>query len=786
RLIDATSGSMQVIIPEPLWVLVDDLLVPMTQARNTAILLEEPKLRIAPHEQTEFLEQYLLPLADAVEIQGDAVRVSEIHVDSVPQLYLGETGGELIAQLRFRYDVYVVDYERNPAPVTTRRKADSIELGRVHRAHAAEQEAFQAVGTHGLKRDTRPGFFLLRKSTHPIDFLMHQIPRLAEAGFEIFGEEALKTARVNRHRPTINFKISSGIDWFDLQATVSFGETQVALGEIRRAVRRRERYVKLADGSMGVIPDEWLERYRHLFALGEANDDQLRLAHSQLTLIDQLLGDADHVKVDREYKQRRERLRSFSKIEPQPLPATFQGELRPYQKAAYDWLHFLREYGFGGCLADDMGLGKTVVALAYIEQLYEREPDAPATLVVLPRSLLFNWQREAARFTPEMGVYVHADQGRIDVAEAFDEHELILTTYGTLLRDIEILRQYEFNCIVLDEAQAIKNPVAETSKAVRLLRGRQRITLSGTPIENSTLELWSQFAFLNPGLLGHLDYFRTEFVAPIERKQETTTAELLRKTVYPFIMRRTKSQVAPELPPRTDRRIDCDMEPAQRKLYEKQRSYYRDKLMGLIDGDGVENARMQILEGLLRLRQICCHPRLVEPTFKGASGKFEQLFETLETLRAEGNRALIFSQFVQVLTLVRERLDAGKIPYAYLDGQTRNRQEVVDSFQHEDGPPFFLISLKAGGVGLNLTAADNVILIDPWWNPAVEMQATDRTHRIGQDKPVFVYRLVARDSIEEKILELQSRKRALVDQLISSETSVFKSLTRDDIAALFG
>ncbi|MBK9711190.1 MAG: hypothetical protein IPO81_07645 [Kouleothrix sp.] len=436
-------------------------------------------------------------------------------------------------------------------------------------------------------------------------------------------------------------------------------------------------------------------------------------------------------------------------------------------------------------VANNIICHNTIQTLAFLQSLYEREPDLPATLLVLPRSLLFNWQREAERFTPDLRVYIHADQGRIDDSSEFGTHELVLTTYGTMLRDVEMLRKYEFHYLILDESQAIKNPLAETSKAARLLRGAHRLVLTGTPVENSTLELWSQFAFLNPGLLGNLDYFREEFVNPIERQQSGDTAQFLRKMVYPFILRRTKDQVAPDLPPRTERVIVSDMEPAQRKLYNKQRDYYRALLLGLIENDGMNDARMQILEGLLRLRQICNHPRLVDDKFKGASGKFDLLLETLETLRAEGHRALVFSQFVQMLTLVREALDARGLPYAYLDGQTRDRQSAVDRFQNDESIPFFLISLKAGGVGLNLTAADYVFHIDPWWNPAVEMQATDRTHRIGQDKPVFVYKLVVKDSVEEKILLLQDRKRELVEQVIGAEGGVFKSLTREDVEVLF-
>lgn len=415
----------------------------------------------------------------------------------------------------------------------------------------------------------------------------------------------------------------------------------------------------------------------------------MRLSQSHLTLIDQLLADADRAQTDAEFERRRERLRSFEHIQTQPLPRGFRGELRSYQRAAYEWLHFLNEYGFGGCLADDMGTGKTVCALAFLQSLEERCPDGPASLIVMPRSLLFNWEREAATFTPDLRVYVYHDTARIGEPALFDRYDLVLTTYSTMLRDIELLRRYRFRYAILDESQAIKNPLAETAKAARLLNAERRLALTGTPVENSALELWSQFAFLNPGLLGNLDYFREEFVTPIEKKQNQETAQFLRKMVYPFILRRTKDQVAPELPPPSERLLETEMEPAQRRLYVKQRDYYRALLLGLIDNEGINNARMKVLEGLLRLRQICNHPKLVVPDFRGLSGKFELLLETLETLAAEGRKALVFSQFVQMLTLIREALDARSIRYAYLDGQTRQRQQEVDRFQNDETLPFF-------------------------------------------------------------------------------------------------
>ncbi|NWG20007.1 MAG: SNF2 helicase associated domain-containing protein [Chloroflexi bacterium] len=778
----------EVVIRNPLWLLVGEMLAPIRASDGAiAALIDYPELTIPAAEQAEFLDRYLLPLAEKLPIRGEVLTWEEVDATPVPRLYLSEVHGTLRAQLRFAYGAYEVPAERTPADCTVHRRDGTLTLARIRRRPDDETALMQSLGgtTYGLKKGADAGWFELRKAVHPVDFLMHRIPLLTAHGCEIYGEEQIKAARVNRNRPQISFRVSSGIDWFDLEAVVSFGDLEVSLKDVRRAIRRREKYIKLADGTIGALPDEWIERYRHLFALGEETDAGVRLAPAHVTLIDQLLAGADRAQADAEFERRRERLRSFERIQQQALPHGFRGELRPYQKTGYDWLHFLNDYGFGGCLADDMGTGKTVSTLAFLQSLEEHRPDGPASLIVMPRSLLFNWEREAATFTPSLRIYLHHDTDRVDDPSLFDRYDLVLTTYGTMLRDIELLRRYRFRYAILDESQAIKNPLAETSKAARLLDAERRLALTGTPVENSALELWSQFAFLNPGLLGNLDYFREEFVTPIEKKQDGDAAQFLRRMVYPFILRRTKDQVAPELPPRSERVIETEMEPAQRRLYAKQRDYYRSLLLGLIDDQGINNARMKVLEGLLRLRQICNHPKLTDPGFRGASGKFELLIETLETLAAEGHKALVFSQFVQMLGLIREALDTRAIPYAYLDGQTRHRQQVVDRFQNDESLPFFLISLKAGGVGLNLTAADYVIHVDPWWNPAVEMQATDRTHRIGQQKPVFVYKLVTRDTVEEKILQLQDRKRELVEQLIAADAGMLKSLSREDVDVLF-
>jgi len=752
--------------------------------------LQNPILDIPSEQEDQFLEEYFPAIAEKLPIVSPNIGWEDIRTEPIKRLYLTEENDQLRVHLRFSYGPTEVAYEKNLPEISIRRKPESWDLYRIQRDPQFEERAWGEVSSayHGLKRsgsEFSDNIFFLRSRIDPIDFLMRYVPRLIETGFEIYGEEKLKSARVNRNKPMLSLSVSSGIDWFDLQAVVKFGDVEAALKDVRKALKRKERYIKLADGTMGEIPEEWVQRYKHLFGLGEQTDDGLRFSNHHLTMIDQLLGEADRVQSDAEFKRRKKRLLEFEGIQTRKLPRGFVGELRPYQRAGFDWLHFLHDYEFGGCLADDMGLGKTIETLAFLQSQKENEHAKKASLLVIPRSLLVNWQREAEKFTPELTFYEYFGVDRTENLQIFDDRDLILTTYGVMLRDIEQLRAYRFHYAILDESQAIKNPLAKTSKAARLLNADHRLVLTGTPVENSTFELWSQFAFLNPGLLGNMEYFKNEFGNPIERQGDEYASQFLRKMVYPFILRRTKAQVAPELPPRTERIIYSDMEPAQRKLYDKTRDYYRALLMGVIEEKGINNARMQVLEGLLRLRQISNHPKLVQDNFRGTSAKFELLIETLETLQAEGHKALIFSQFVQMLKIVRREMDHRKIPYVYLDGQTRKRQERVDTFQSNPDIPFFLISLKAGGVGLNLTAADYVIHIDPWWNPAVEMQATDRTHRIGQDKPVFVYKLITRNSVEEKIVQLQDKKKALVEQLITTESSFFKSLTSEDVGVLF-
>jgi len=457
-----------------------------------------------------------------------------------------------------------------------------------------------------------------------------------------------------------------------------------------------------------------------------------------------------------------------------------KAELRPYQRAGLGWLQFLRATGLGGCLADDMGLGKTVQTLALLESIRADGGTRPS-LVVAPKSLLFNWAAEAARFAPQLRVREHHGAERMKNADAFNDCDVVLTTYATMRLDVAHLSDIEFEYVILDEAQAIKNASSQVAKASRLLRGRHRLALSGTPIENHLGELWSLFEFLNPGLLGSARSFQRTFASKTATPERR---EALARALRPFILRRTKEQVAPELPARTEQTLYCVLEGNQKKQYDELRDHYRDSLLGRIRKGGIEKSRMQILEALLRLRQAACHPALIDPASETESAKTELLMDEIRDVLESGHRALVFSQFTSFLSIVRRSLDDERVPYLYLDGQTRDRQTLVEQFQHEDGPPLFLISLKAGGLGLNLTNADYIFLLDPWWNPAVEAQAIDRAHRIGRVRPVVAYRLIARDTVEEKILELQAHKRDLAESIISEDNSVLRKLEVEDLELL--
>ncbi len=589
----------------------------------------------------------------------------------------------------------------------------------------------------------------------------------------------------------ISANVTSGIDWFDLSGSVRYGDTDVPIAAILDARRRGDEFVSIGDGSQGLLPVEWLEQLGPLIAAGDSVDGRTRYRRSQLSLLDALLATLPDADVDATFERARAELSSFATVAAVDPPTTFTGTLREYQREGLGWLHFLRRFGLGGCLADDMGLGKTVQVLALLDA--RRVDGHGPSIVVVPRSLVFNWLREASRFTPGMRMLDFSVSDRQIESIQAATVDVVVTTYGGLRRDAPLLAGIEFDYAILDEAQAIKNATTATAKASRLLRAQHRLVMSGTPIENRIEELWSLLEFVNPGMLGASTKFST--LARLSSVEATDSAQrsdadgrsLLARALRPVILRRTKEHVAPELPARIEQTLEVELEPKQRKFYEAIRKQVQQNVMDRVARQGIAKSQLHILEALLRLRQAACHPALVDPSKKALpSAKLDALIPALTSIAAEGHKSLVFSQFTSLLALVRERLDADGIRYEYLDGRTRDRQARVDRFQADAECPVFLISLKAGGHGLNLTAADYVYLLDPWWNPAVEAQAIDRAHRIGQTRRVIATRLVARDTIEAKILQLQASKRALADAVLTEDKGGLASIGRGDLELLLG
>ena len=698
----------------------------------------------------------------------------------------------------------------------------------IRRDHVTERRALGQLMSLGLRQTNGDADEL----AVPTKRMVEVVHVLLSTGWIVNADK-----RVVRQASAPRLSVSSGIDWFELHGSVAYQradgtEQRVALPEILKMARAGQDMVTLDDGTQGLLPQQWLAEHGLLTGLGKLQDDHLRYKNSQVALLDALLREHEEVEIDDPFRQARERLHQFDGIKPLSASESFHGKLRPYQEEGLGWLSFLRWFGVGGVLADDMGLGKTIQVLAMLHNRklaaekaktegttpqdvhHDALPHRP-TLVVAPRSVVFNWLDETEHFAPELKVLAYSGAEREAMRADFDDHDLIVTSYGLMRRDIEQLKEHEFDYVVLDEAQAIKNPASQSAKAARLLSARHRLALTGTPIENHLGDLWSIFEFLNPGMLGSNKRFNDMIRAgttasksvtqengtpednedgPVEDTAKTMVLSQIAQALRPFVMRRAKSQVLKDLPKKTEQTIVCQMEPAQRKVYDELRAYYHNQLLTQLDAPGDKGPSgpgiggkpaFMVLEALLRLRQAACHPGLIDPKRNNEpSAKLDSLLDRIADVIDEGSKALIFSQFTSMLSLVKPKLDERGIKYCYLDGQTRHRREVVKQFQEDGDFPLFLISLKAGGFGLNLTAAEYVFILDPWWNPAVEAQAIDRTHRIGQTKPVFAYRMVCQDTVEQRIIDLQNRKRKLAEAIVGGDDSLLRSLSREDLENL--
>ncbi len=609
------------------------------------------------------------------------------------------------------------------------------------------------------------------------------VSTLVDEGWHVVARD-----QILRKSTGVDVSITSGVDWFDLVGAVKFGDEEIPFPVALRAAQQSQGFVTLGDGSRGMLPESWLERWR-LASFGEETEEGLRFDRTRAWILAELVEERE-AEVDDPFQVLRERMGSLGAPHPEDPPATFTGELRPYQRDGLGWLRMLDRVGLCGCLADDMGLGKTIQILAY---LLARAPEMEGrhALVVAPRSLVFNWLAEAGRFAPSLPTVDFSGPERWTRFEAARPGSLLVTTYGALRNDAERLAETELDLVILDEAQAIKSRRSQTALAARALKARRRVTLTGTPVENHLGELWSQLEFLNPGMLGAHTAFE-QLGAP--RTVNGLTDEgrsLLARALKPFLLRRTKDAVLDDLPPKTEQILRAPLAGAQETTYTELSRYYRSELMkskGQKRKERLENPggpEVHVLAALTRLRQAACHPGLVEPALLAeGSGKLDLVLPMLEELVAAGRKAIVFSSFTRLLGLVRTRLETARVPYLVLDGQTRDRGALVDRFQTCPDGTVFLISVKAGGAGLNLTAADYVFLLDPWWNPAVEAQAIDRAHRMGRTRPVHVYRVLTENTIEARVVELQEKKADLARAVLDGAATTLSDLGPDDLAFL--
>ncbi|PKF76173.1 DEAD/DEAH box helicase [Chryseobacterium sp. PMSZPI] len=623
-------------------------------------------------------------------------------------------------------------------------------------------------------------FYLHRDKFLENNWFLNAFEIWRNEGVSILGFNELKNNHLNPHRAKINIQITSGLDWFNAKLKVRFGQKEASLKQLHRTIRNKSKFVQLDDGTLGILPEEWMNKMAAYFQAGEIDEELLKIPKINFTEISSLFEKeilSEEVKDEiNSYSSKFYTNKNIPKIK---VPSELKAELRDYQHDGLNWLNFLDDFNFGGCLADDMGLGKTLQVLAFI--LSQREKRGHTTnLVVVPTSLLFNWQEEIEKFAPSIKVFVHYGADRQKSAMHFSDHEIVLTSYGMLLSDIRFLKTFCFNYIFLDESQTIKNPNSERYKAARLLQSRNRVVLTGTPIENNTFDLYSQLSFACPGLLGSKQYFKDIYAIPIDKFEYSKRAIELQQKIKPFILRRTKKQVAKELPEKTETVIYCEMNAEQRKIYDAYETELRE-FIAANDDDDLNKNSMHVLTGLTRLRQICNSPILLKEGYSGEHAvKIEILMEQILG-KSKDHKILVFSQFVGMLELVKAKLEHHGIPFEYLTGQTKDRGERVHSFQNNDEIRVFLISLKAGGVGLNLTQADYIYLIDPWWNPAIENQAIDRSYRIGQTKNVIAVRMICSDTVEEKIVTLQQKKKHLAQNLLTTDGKKFQGLSKQDL-----
>lgn len=830
--IDLSRGYNLILLYQPCWLLRDQCLYQVSDdvdGKKLEPFFSKSEIRIGKENESVYLRKFVKSIAEQYDVHctGNII-LQKINV--TPEITLSIQNSlfdSVFVTLTFDYDKERIDYHNDRKTfVRIEEIKGQIFIRKTERDEPFEREIYQWLCNIGFEPYVSTGLQLINERNDELSEQekLYELINFFNENLAIFKEKNINIdhsyLKHNYFTGEIRIKqeITSGIDWFDIFITVEFDDIIIPFAALRKNILENRREFLLPDGRIVLLPKEWFSRYHDIAFLAKDNGTFVRCSKNQFAYLQNIIDPGSRISdIINELSTP-----SYPDIE---IPLGLRKSLRSYQKIGVNWMQFLYSHGFGGCLSDDMGLGKTFQILAFLwyhknkhdntevsNEILSSDEDCNSigqqsvhegqlslfsateeknrnnlcgtSLIVMPLSLIYNWENEILHTIPEMTYYIYHGTGRKISQSDVNDHDVVLTTYGTMRNDIDKLKKFNFNFIILDESQNIKNPYSKVFRAAVQLQCRSRFTITGTPIENSITDLWAQMTFINPGLLGDLNYFRTRFLMPIEKQGRKATEKQFKNIIQPFILKRTKEQVAPELPTMTEVTYFCEMTPEQAKYYEERKSAIRNHLFELKMSVGFEKSYMAILSGMMKLRLIANHPKISDKEYAEDSGKFIQVVETIRKIITAGHKVLIFSQFVKHLHLFQNFLEDENLDYLMLTGSTRpiDRAAMIERFQNDQSIRIFLMSIKAGGVGLNLTAADFVFILDPWWNPSVEMQAINRTHRIGQDKKVLSYKFITKGSIEEKIILLQQKKQKLSE--IVSNNFAQARFTEDEVHEL--
>lgn len=816
--------SYYILSSEPCRIIVEDHLYSFDDinAGKLKPFFEKEDIIVPGRSEEKWYNSFALPNIKKYQVNAEGFDIETINPEKKAVLSLEyDLNYQPAFVLRFYYgtDVFFANTGQ-PVKVHLDKKNGQYKFSKIERSTEWEKQKVQVLKETGLVNYLNSYFTFSDLDTDKKDkkALLYDFLRKTKRIVDKLEQEDIQLDQLNFEKdytflePEVEATIGEDYDWFDIKAKVKIGDYSFPFIKLKRYILEGIREVQLPDGSYAVLPEEWFSKYADLFKFGEVNDEQLKLKKHHFKILEKSLE-----RLNTNYLERLQQFFSDFQEENVEAPEETASVLRTYQAEGYKWMSKLHKYNFGGCLADDMGLGKTLQTLTLLMEikknageqklvhqkaqkvrqmnLFEQTEFAlsketetksvtPTHLIVMPTSLVHNWENEIRTFTPQFSVYKYIGMNRTKKMDELYDYDIILTSYGIVRNDFEKLSSLEFYYIILDESQHIKNPFSKTYKAVNELIGKNRLVLTGTPIENSLSDLWAQFNFLNKGLLGNYNFFRNEFLYPIEKYKDDRKKVKLQTIINPFLLRRTKYQVARELPEKTEQIIYCEMTEDQKTHYEEEKSKIRNSIIDNLEQEAPENPTMKILEGLSVLRQTANHPVMVDESYKGDSGKFDEVLEYIHSIISEEHKVLVFSSYKKHLRLLSDYFKSENRNFSLLTGETRDREKVINEFQNNEENRIFLIQIKAGGVGLNLTAADYVLILDPWWNPAVEDQAVNRSHRIGQDKNVMVYRFISVGTVEEKIQKLQGKKARLAETFVTPSEGI-KNLSKQQILELF-